>query len=294
MKEFIKYHHIEKLGTTEVEGIIDGECYVFPKIDGTNSSIWLGENGICCGSRKRTLSLDNDNAGFMAWAVKQENILELLSTYPEITLYGEWLIPHTLKTYDDSAWRQFYVFDVVDHEGYFSYEQYTQLLDEYGIEYIPAICKIKNPTYERLTSYVDDNTYLIKDGLGNGEGIVIKNYDFVNRYGRITWAKVVRNDFKTMHRKSETREVTEKKIIEEAIVNEFVTESLVTKEYSKIENESGWSSKMIPRLLQTVFYELIKEECWNFVKKYKNPTINFNTLLHLTQKRTKELLPNLF
>ena len=56
---FRKYQHIERFGTMEVEGIELGLCYIFPKIDGTNSSVWLGEDGqIHAGSRKRELSLE--------------------------------------------------------------------------------------------------------------------------------------------------------------------------------------------------------------------------------------------
>lgn len=38
---FHKYQHIERLETTEVSRILDGECYIFPKIDGTNGQVWL-------------------------------------------------------------------------------------------------------------------------------------------------------------------------------------------------------------------------------------------------------------
>lgn len=33
------YIHLEKLGKTEVEDITYGECYIFPKLDGTNGVI---------------------------------------------------------------------------------------------------------------------------------------------------------------------------------------------------------------------------------------------------------------
>lgn len=62
---FIKYQHIERIGTSEVEGILDGDCYVFPKLDGTNASIWMDDAELCCGSRNRQLSLENDNGGFI-------------------------------------------------------------------------------------------------------------------------------------------------------------------------------------------------------------------------------------
>ena len=65
---FFKYQHVERLGTTETNGIEMGMCYIFPKIDGTNSQLWWN-NGLKAGSRNRELYLDNDNAGFYNWAV---------------------------------------------------------------------------------------------------------------------------------------------------------------------------------------------------------------------------------
>jgi hypothetical protein len=85
-----------------------------------------------------------------------------------------------------------------------------------------------------------------------------------------------------------------KKIIEEEIVNKFVTKALIEKELAKIETESGWSSKQIPRLLNTVFYCLVKEESWNFVKEFKNPIIDFKRLSFFTINRIKEVMPHLF
>ena len=59
--EFLKYQHVERYGNDEVDGINIGTCYVFPKIDGTNASVWLGEDGeIHAGSRNRELRLDNE------------------------------------------------------------------------------------------------------------------------------------------------------------------------------------------------------------------------------------------
>ena len=62
-------------------------------------------------------------------------------------------MPHTIKSYRDDSWKKFYVFDVAYDEGeenYLSYETYIELLEKYNIDYIPAICKIKNPTTEKL------------------------------------------------------------------------------------------------------------------------------------------------
>lgn len=257
--EFIKYQHIERLGTTEVEGIQNGKCYIFPKIDGTNASLWW-DNELKAGSRNRELSIDNDNAGFYKWALEQKHIIQFLKSHPEVRLYGEWLVPHTLKTYNDNAWRNFYVFDVMIGNEYADYTKYSELLQQHNIEYIPPICIINNPSYERLIGLLDNNNYLVKDGCGIGEGIVIKNYNYKNKYGRVVWAKIVSNEFKCKHLKAMPNEIKEKNIVEQEIVDKYITKSLIDKEQSKIENEmNGWSSKYIPRLINVVFYNLIRE-----------------------------------
>lgn len=296
MMEFRKYQHVERFGTTEVQNIEIGKCYIFPKLDGTNAQLWWSD-GLQAGSRNRQLSVDNDNAGFYQWALVQENILRFMESHKTIRLYGEWLVPHTLKTYADNAWRDFYVFDVYDeiNERYIPYEVYKETLDQHNVNYIPPICVIKNPTDETLIKCLDKNDYLIKDGEGVGEGIVVKNYDFTNRFGRTVWAKIVRTEFKVKNQKVfGPSEIKEKNTPEEKIVDEFVTGALVEKEYAKIQNETGWRSKDIPRLLNTVFYCLVTEESWNFVKKFKNPTINFKRLMALTFAKTKEIKPELF
>lgn len=291
---FDKYQHVERFGTLATKGIEDGMCFVFPKIDGTNASLWFENNILYAGSRNRSLELDNDNAGFYNWAINQENIIEFFLLHPELRLFGEWLVPHTLTTYEDSAWKRFYVFDVMVNDIYLTYEQYQPILELFKIDYIPPICKVKNPTYERLVNQLDKNLFLIKDGLGTGEGIVIKNYEYKNKFGRVIWAKIVKNEFKSNHQKVDVGEIKEKKLIEEEIAKKYVTETLVNKEFSKIENESGWESKYIPKLLNTVFYCLITEESWNFIKEFKNPIIDYKYLHRFTTTRIKELKPELF
>jgi len=290
--EFKKYVHVERYGTTEVEGIDEGTCYIFPKIDGTNSQLFMHEGVLQAGSRNRQLALDNDNHGFYNWAVQQDNLKAFFVKYPDVRLYGEWLIPHSLKTYQDSAWRNFYVFDVELYDRFLNYEVYKDMLEEFNIQYIPPICKVENSTYDRIIDQLQKNTYLIKDGQGTGEGIVIKNYNFVNKYGRVTWAKIVTNEFKAKHtRVAGTQNITEVTLIEHQIVDKYITLSLCEKEYAKIDD---WSSKKIPQLLNTVYYCLIVEECWNFVKDHKQPTINFKTLMSITFRKVKELMPQLF
>lgn len=294
---FIKYQHIERLGTPETDGILMGTCYVFPKIDGANSQIFLNPDGeIGCGSRNRDLVDGDDNHGFRDWVkANKEKFMPFFESFPNCILYGEWLVKHTLQTYRPDAWRKFYVFDVLEADGaYWNYEQYSEVLKSLGIEFIPPITIVDNPTGAFLMGFLEKNTYLIEDGKGLGEGVVIKNYDYRNRFGRITWAKIVRNEFRDKHWSNDPNKTKAPDQIEEKIAEKYVTLSLVEKEFAKIEFESGWSTKLIPRLLSTVFYCLIKEESWNFIKEYKNPVIDFKNLNQFVIRRIKQLKPEIF
>lgn len=295
---FKQYMHIERFGSDAVQGIEFGDCVIMPKIDGTNGSVWLENGELHAGSRKRELSEEQDNAGFFAFVQQNEALKKLLTNEPQRRLYGEWLVPHSLKTYSDNAWRRFYVFDVyMDDLGCFlPYSKYQPLLEEYGVDYIPAMSTFKNATYDNLLVELKSNKFLIREGEGFGEGIVIKNYDFKNRFGNTVWAKIVSNCFKEKHQKAMGPvEKKFKDLIEQKIVDEYINAHFVEKVFAKIVNEcEGWNSKYIPRLLNTVYYDLVNEELWNVVKNMKNPTINFKTLFGLVVVKIKGLKPELF
>ena len=300
--EFKKYQHIERFGTDEVDGIETGECLVFYKIDGTNASAWLNDEGnVKTGSRNRKLTLEKDNQGFYKYILSDRRIYDYLQKHPKHRLYGEWLIPHSLKTYREEAWRQFYIFDVtLDKEDgtveYIPYDIYKPMLDEFNLDYIPPLAKINNPTYESLVKCLDKTgQFLIKDGKGKGEGIVIKNYDFYNKWGRQTWAKIVCTEFKEKHHKEMgAPEINNKAVIEEKIIDDFVTKAFIEKEYSKIVNEKGWRSQYIPELFRRIFHELIVEESWNIVNKYKKPKIDFKRLNNMVIHKVKEVKSEMF
>lgn len=298
MPEFLKYVHLERVGTNEVDGIEIGLTYVFPKLDGTNGQIWRDENGqIQAGSRNRVLSADADNAGFFAWVQDQENIRLYLDAHPHHTLYGEWLVPHSLKTYRDDAWRRFYVFDVLDQTtGAFKhYENYKDGLDAFGVEYLAPIAQVRNGSTDHYLKCLDKNTYLIRDGDGVGEGVVIKNYNWQNKFGRVTWAKLITNEFREKHAKAMGVAEIGGKILEEKIVDEFVSNHLVKKNHAKIATENdGWQSKFIGQLLGRVWHDLITEEMFEILKRHKNPKIDFAAMVRLCNARVKSIMPELF
>lgn len=304
---FIKYQHVERLHHQECDGVTDGIVHVFPKIDGTNASVWwdYDKQEMKFGSRNRELSLDNDNAGFMNTLHKDEKLLQLFKGFPELRLYGEWLVPHSLKTYRQEAWKKFYVFDVYNDEFniLYDYDRYKEILDVYEIDYIPPLAIIKNPTEEDLYRLLQNSgQFLVEDGKGQGEGVVLKNYDYVNKYGRQVWAKIITNEFKEIHHKEMGAPlINGSALIEEQIVRDFLTDEFIKKEQAKIcianafpldgpDYPAPWSSKMIPELLGRCWYEFIREEMTEILKKHKNPKINFKLLQSLVFKKVKEVI----
>lgn len=292
--EFTKYQHVEKLGNAETNGILDGICHIFYKIDGTNASVWLNEDEIRTGSRNRELSIESDNAGFCKFVYDNISVFDdYFMKYPDDILYGEWLVPHSLRTYRDDSWRDFYVFDVLRDGDYVPYEAYKEELDNFGINYIPPLATIKNPMPDQLNRFLDKTgEFLVKDGEGKGEGIVIKNYNYRNKFGRQTWGKIVTNEFKERHHKEMGAPKVNNTIsIEEKIVDKFLTEAYISKEYQKIslENE-GWHNKFLPRLFGVVTHEFIRDEIHSILKELKNPTINFKWLNQLIVRKCKDFV----
>ena len=291
---FSKYQHIERFGTSEVENIELGKCDAFPKIDGTNASVWIHKGKIYAGSRRRELTLDDDNANFYKKIIQDKRISGYLAKFPEHRLFGEWLVSHSLKIYRDDAWKKFYIFDVMVDDKYLDYETYQPYLEEFKLDYIPPIRIVTNGSYEHFIKLLDANDYLLKDGEGIGEGIVIKRYDYVNKYGRTTWAKIVTSEFKEKNLKTMgAPEQDGKKLSEEEAVNKFLTKAVIEKVYKRI-SQDGFSSKQIPQLLNTVYHDFVKEEMWTIIKKMKAPTINFRTLQHFVFNKVKIEMSQLF
>lgn len=296
---FEKYLHLEKLGNSEVSGITEGLCFVFPKLDGTNASIFNVAGKLCAGSRNRQLSEGQDNAGFYSYVLSDPKFSAVVEAYPDWVIYGEFLVPHTVKTYKDEAWRRFYVFDVYDtsKRHYLSYYDYVDIIASFGLDYLKPLEVVDTPDISKLTEVLKSNTYSVKEGHGIGEGIVIKNYTFVNRYGRYASAKMIADDFKQANIEKSVPNVLDAYHTEQQIIDYFCTEHFVKKTYHKIltEADNTWEPKKhIPELLGRVWYDMISEEMWNILKKFKGVTLNFKMLQSKAIVKVKKTLPEVF
>lgn len=296
------YQHVEKIGTTATDGILNGTVYLSYKIDGTNGCVYLSDDGqsLSFGSRRAELSFVDDNRGFVAMMTNDKTIYDnlkcYLTMYPDRIIYGEWLVPVTIKRYKEDAWKHFYIFDIFDTTTgrYVNYDDYKDDLDMLGLKYIPIIAKLINPTFDDVKSYFDKTgDFLIASGLG--EGIVIKNYDFVNRDGKQIWAKALVEDFYGEKKKIRTQNHENKieHLTEHKIVQKFLTPEFVHKEFSKFKEIKGdWRSSYIGEFLNYIFIEFYRDNWELILKSFKVLVIDFNILRRIVSQEVKNVLNN--
>jgi len=271
-----KYTHIERLKNPEVEGILRGEIFCYPKLDGANASVEFINGRIVCRSRKQILNGENTLKGFLNYCVENSSNFSLLynffQEYPNIIIYGEWLIPHSIKTYKVDAWNKFYIFDFYNKlsESYLDFEEcrknFSPLLSNF--DFVPLIGNYSNlDSVEKLISLCEENNYLLESG--KCEGIVIKNYSFVNKYGRTPFAKLINEKLTTIKEK-----VSDLNNLEVDIIEKFLSEEYLLKEINKVEA----AHTKIGYLVSTVFEEFVRDYILEIISKYKYPNINFKKL----------------
>jgi hypothetical protein len=277
--EFRRYEKIHRLGKEETEGILVGKVHVMEKIDGANASIWKENDTLCTGSRSRYLGNDNFN-GFGTFVQSHEGIKKALEENPTLRLYGEWLVRHTI-VYKETSYKKFYLFDVFDGEKYWSTDKVIEFAKKYDIPYAEYYGTFENPTVEQLEELVG------KSSLGDkGEGIVLKNFDFVNKFGDICYAKIVKQEFMEENaiifggnnKHSET-------YWEMYIVNKYMTLARIEKIIHKIESEVGSSLGLehTSRIINTAYHDMLTEEIWDIAKKAGK--IDFKSLSHLSLRK---------
>lgn len=287
--DFVKYQHVERLGTDKVNGILNGIVHVFPKIDGTNTSLWMDNGELCVGNRRNKLNYELDNYHSYEILRRIDKYTKFFQEFPNLRLYGEFLVPIHIKSYQKDAWRKFYVFDVMDGDRYLTYDEYKPMLEKFAIEYIPCMGVYENPTQDEICNLCDKGMFLQVEG-GRPEGIVVKNYGYKNYAGEQILAKVISAEFK---RKTPIDTISGS--VEEKIVFKYITPSFIEKEYSKFVNEvGGWDVKYIQRLFNSIWHVLIEEEMWNIIKRLKNPTIDFRKLYSMMCDEIKKVKPELF
>jgi hypothetical protein len=305
---FKKYEKVERLDKVdEVGGILEGQVYVFEKLDGANASAWAKLEGdrywIYVASRNNVVArfmadkdlwitdqnIYDDFRGLPDYVMKNDELITFLLAYPHLRVCGEWLVKHTVN-YPAKHLGKLYVFDIEDRvrNKMLPYWEYDPMIQEYEIPYLQPLMITAFPKVETLEALVGKTNY---EAHPQGEGLVIKNYDFVNKWGRQPYAKIVAPEFREMNVKVFGGPIP-REAIEMKIASVYCTYSRVEKILQKIHDQKGSPATIddMSRLLSTVYHDIITEDMWDILKKFKRPTINFGKL----QKEITELARNHF
>jgi hypothetical protein len=275
--DMIKYTDIERLGSEENESIFvypEDELIIEEKIDGGNSSFFIEDGLIHMCSRNRDLTTDRDEKTFSNQRKYLYHILNGKELNPDYIYYGEWGMKHTL-TYDSLP--GFVGFDIrvktsIDGKAgdFLSYDAMKKEYDRLGIEIVPLLDRIKVKDFLKKKP----EEYIIKSKYGNTlmEGIVIKNYERKNVWGRQIFAKIVREEFKEQNKATFGKIKLDTNNDAQKIVDQFATNARIRKNILKLVNEGGNSldTKLMQYLPIQVIEDIFKEETSTILKKYKN------------------------
>lgn len=289
---FKRYPKIHRLGKEETDGILVGICHVEEKIDGANASIWNDNGVIKCGSRSRELT-EGFN-GFVDYVKNDPAINNYLTMNPDKRLYGEWLVRHTIA-YNELAYKKFYLFDITtvkpgDEPEEFLPREAVRAIGEGEKFNMPIdLGTFLNPTEEELKPLVG------KTSLGLvGEGIVIKNPAFRDKFGSHNYAKIVSEAFREdngvtfggNNKHSET-------YWEMYVVNKYMTLARIEKVMNKIQPliEKKLDLEHIPRVSNTAYHDMLTEEIWEIQDKVV--TLNFGVLKRVAMKKAVQIYKDL-
>ena len=280
----IQYPKIMHISKEDCEWILEWEVYVQEKIDGANFSIRFDEEKwLCMWSRTQVVYHSWISHKEFRWA--QETILnhtwiqQLLKDYPQYRLFGEYLVKHTI-IYPEEHYNKFYLFDILEWEEYLSIDKVYELAEKYWIN-TPSLLYKWEITIEKLNELVWKSSLWVV-----WEWLVVKNMNFINKFYRKQYAKIVRQEFK------EANQIVfwnyDRWDVEMKFATSFITEARVLKIVNKIEQNENRKIDIrdTPKVIWLTYNDVFMEEMRQFSKKQ---TIDFAKLESNCWKRTRFL-----
>ncbi len=198
-QELWAYPKIYALGKSEVANLFDGPVYVQEKIDGSQFSFSLGEDG-----RIRFRSKGKEFYPEAPEKMFQKGVDVVLGIKDKLTpgwIYrGEYLQKpkHNVLAYDTIPLGHIALFDIQDKDGKFADSVSVRIeADKLDLGTVPTLT-IDVPTLESIHGWL--NTVSILGGQ-KIEGLVFKPvlYDKFNAYGQVLMGKYVSESFKEVH-----------------------------------------------------------------------------------------------
>ncbi|TPG68625.1 hypothetical protein EEL31_08900 [Brevibacillus laterosporus] len=289
-----KYMEIIRYGHKTTVGVLNegDQIVIQEKIDGANASFMFDENSGKIRAFSRNTELDEENTlgGFYQWTQQQLNPNELCigGIY-----FGEWLNSHKVKypKYE----KQFFLFDIYNTytNEYVDFSMVEEEAKRLDLNVVPVFYQGEHKGYDHLESFVGKT--LIGGKLGDletGEGIVVKNVDYKDHFGKQLFVKLVTDSFREVQKQKAPKDPNQLKTPEMLFVEQYVTQARAEKFLYKLVDEGILDEKfgiedmgiILKNLNVRIYEDLLKEESDYLSKEYEEK---------LLRKSLSRLLPTL-
>lgn len=284
MKEIKKYTDVIRYGHSSTNGVIQEGDYITitEKIDGANASFRLDDTnplGVSCYSRNQPLTKENTLGGFYNWV--EEYIVPIKDKLnPNYIYYGEWLNKHKI-IYKDECYKKFYMFSIwnesLELQQYVSDEIVKAEAIKLNILQPQYFYEGKYISFEHIMSFVGKSNMTLEPNTGEGE--VVKNVSYFDRYNRQVFVKLVSDKFAEVQKqklpKNPNVNLKEVEVVKSVLTSarisklmyKLVDEGLLKEDYS-IEN----MGEILKALGNRVYDDIMKEESELF-EEYEQDSI---------------------
>lgn len=275
MKEIKKYIDIVRYGKRGTENVLKkGDIIsITEKIDGANASFRLDSDnpiGVTCYSRNKALNENNRLRGFYDYVL--DNIVPIKDKLNSNYVYfGEWLVSHKVS-YKEDKYYKFYLFSIYDIEKE-KYLEDTIVKSEakrlnllttnyfYEGEFI---------SFEHLMSFVGKSDMTLESN--NGEGIVVKNVNYEDRFGKQCFVKLVTEAFAEVQKQKKPKDPNANNPLKELVLS-VLTKARVEKMIYKLIDEGVLKENLTIEDMGTIlkniniriYEDIMKEESDLFI-----------------------------
>lgn len=237
-----KYHDIVRLGHRSTIDVLNkgDKIVIQEKIDGANASFRKDGDTIRTYSRNHELTQEDGLGGFRQWVQENIDVNELLD---DVIYFGEWTNTHKVK-YIEQHTKSFFLYDlfvVEDEDGNGHYESFDAVRHEakhLGLKLVPVFYEGEYIDFEHLKGFIGrtDIGGTVQDER-MGEGIVVKNVDYKDRFGNQKFVKLVHEKFAEIQKQKLPKDPMVELTQEQVFVDQTVTEARVDKLLHKLVDE---------------------------------------------------------
>lgn len=274
-----KFTDVVRLGhksTVDVLQVGD-KIVIQEKLDGANASFTLDNDELHAFSRNRKLDASNTLGGFYEFIViKFKDNNHLLNE--DYIYFGEWLNPHKVKY--EGYEKQFFLFDIYSKSkhNYLEFKEVEHEAITLGLNLIPVFYQGEYESFEQLESYVGQTKVNGKIGDNQlGEGIVVKNVDYRDRFGNQLYVKMVVDEFREVQKQKKAKNPSEYMNTPEYILAEsLATKGRIDKIIYKLRDEAVIGSEIDKKDIGLVFKECNLRTYEDILKEESDSLVDIN------------------